>query len=34
VTTPGVKWTPSMTSRAGSTTLVTGIEILPLASRI
>jgi hypothetical protein len=29
-----VKWTLSMTSRAGNTTLVTGIETLPLASRI
>jgi len=34
VTTFGVKRTPSMTRRAGSVTLVTGIEILPLASRI
>jgi hypothetical protein len=29
-----VKCTPSITSRAGGTTLVTGIEILPLASLI
>jgi hypothetical protein len=34
VTTPGVKCTLSITSRAGSTTLVTGIEIFPLASLI
>ena len=34
VTTPGVKCTPSITSRAGRTTLVAGIEILPLESRI
>ena len=34
VTTPGVKCTPSITSRAGRTTLVAGIEILPLGSRI
>lgn len=34
VTTFGVKCTPSMIRRAGNTTLVTGIEILPLASRI
>jgi hypothetical protein len=34
VTTPGVKCTLSMTRRAGRTTLVTGIEILPLARRI
>jgi hypothetical protein len=34
VTTPGVKRTLSMTRRAGSTTLVTGIEILPFARRI
>jgi hypothetical protein len=34
VTTPGVKCTLSITSLAGSATLVTGIEILPLASLI
>ncbi|OLE01217.1 MAG: hypothetical protein AUG91_02280 [Actinobacteria bacterium 13_1_20CM_4_69_9] len=34
MTTPGVKCTPSITSRAGRTTLVAGIEILPLGSRI
>lgn len=34
VTTLGVKCTLSITSRAGSTTLVTGIEIFPLASLI
>jgi hypothetical protein len=34
VTTLGVKCTLSMTSRAGSATLVTGIEIFPLASLI
>jgi len=34
VTTPGVKCTLSITSRAGSATLVTGIEIFPLASLI
>jgi hypothetical protein len=34
VTTLGVKCTLSITSRAGRTTLVTGIEILPLESRI
>ena len=34
VTTLGVKCTPSMTNRAGGTTLVTGMEILPLESRI
>jgi hypothetical protein len=34
VTTLGVKCTLSMTSRAGSVTLVTGIEIFPFASRI
>jgi hypothetical protein len=34
VTTPGTKWTLSITSRFGSETLVTGIDVLPLASRI
>ena len=34
VTTLGVKCTLSITSRAGRTTLVTGIEIFPLESRI
>jgi hypothetical protein len=34
VTTLGVKCTLSMTSRAGSATLVTGIEIFPLPSLI
>jgi predicted anti-sigma-YlaC factor YlaD len=34
VTTPGVKCTLSMISRAGRTTLAAGIEILPLARRI
>jgi hypothetical protein len=34
VTTPGRKWTLSITSRVGSVTLVTGIDVLPLASLI
>jgi hypothetical protein len=34
VTTPGTKWTLSITRRFGSETLVTGIEVLPLARRI
>ena len=34
VTTLGVKCTPSITRRAGGVTLVTGIEIFPLASLI
>ncbi len=34
VTTPGTKWTLSITSRFGSDTLATGIDVLPLASRI
>lgn len=33
-TTLGVNWTLSMISRAGSATLVTGIDTLPLASVI
>jgi hypothetical protein len=34
VTTLGVKWMLSIRSRAGSVTLVTGIDVFPFASLI